>query len=125
MEGQHLSKQRWLELVEAQRTSGLTVDPFCQQHGLAVSTFYGWKRRLKDDGLLSVEAASGNRSEAKASPRKSVNPGEAPAFVEVTASATDDRQATPLELVLPGEVVVRVPRGFDPDTLRRVGEALS
>jgi transposase len=42
----------------------------------------------------------------------------------VTASAADEREDQPLELVLPKEVVVRLPRGFDPDTLRHVVEAL-
>jgi len=48
-----------------------------------------------------------------------------PAFVEVTASAEEQRGDQPLELVLPGEIVVRVPRSFDADTLRQVVEAFS
>lgn len=33
--------------VEAQAESGLSVEDFCFAYGLAVRTFYGWRRRLK------------------------------------------------------------------------------
>lgn len=119
MKRQHFSRQRWLELVEAQRRSELSVAEFCERHELAVSTFYGWKRRLKDEGRLEFEhgacGSTGSRADAV----------ETPAFVEVTAASQDTRDAEPLELVLRGEVVVRIPRRFDPDTLRQVVEALS
>lgn len=33
--------------VEAQAESGLSVQDFCFAYGVAVHTFYGWRRRLK------------------------------------------------------------------------------
>jgi hypothetical protein len=33
--------------VEAQATSGLSVQDFCFAYSVAVHTFYGWRRRLK------------------------------------------------------------------------------
>lgn len=101
-----LTAERWRVLVEGQRSSGLSVEVFCRRHRLAVSTFFAWRRRLEGEGR--------------------------PTFVEVTA-ATDGVASVmagvePIEVrlssgVSPG-VVVRVPIGFDPATLRRVVEVL-
>jgi transposase-like protein len=127
MEREHLSRQRWLELVEAQAASELKVDQFCQQHGLAVSTFFGWKRRLKQEGLLADReqpAASAKGAEAMSAERgASATTTDLSTFIELTTST--EQAASPLELVLPGDVVIRVHRHFDPQTLRQVVEALS
>jgi len=36
----------WQRLIEAQRTSGLGQQAFCDQRELSLSTFQNWKRRL-------------------------------------------------------------------------------
>ncbi len=36
----------WRRAFSAQRASGLTQFEFCREHGLALSTFYRWQRRL-------------------------------------------------------------------------------
>ncbi len=38
--------RKWRELVERQRSSGLSVAAFCARHGVAVSSLYAWGRRL-------------------------------------------------------------------------------
>lgn len=38
--------EKWRELVERQRTSGLSVAKFCARHGVAVPSLYAWRRRL-------------------------------------------------------------------------------
>jgi transposase-like protein len=143
MSRQRLSRQRWRELIEQQRVSGLGVLAFCQQHGLASSTFFVWKRQLKQEGVLSrdgkppcapsssskgtsVEPGAKARS-SKGAASTSSAPGMAPSstFVEVTPSPTDDTPDRPVEVVLGDAIVIRVPRGFDPATLRQVVEALS
>ena len=40
------TRQKWRELVERQRSSGLSVAVFCARHGLAVPSLYAWRRRL-------------------------------------------------------------------------------
>ena len=144
MNRQRLSRQRWRELIEQQRVSGLGVLAFCQQHGLASSTFFGWKRQLKQEGVLSsdekpVSAPSSSSkgtsvepgAKAQASPKGAASTSSAPGmasastFVEVTAQATDETPDQPVEVVLSDGIVIRVHRGLDPATLRQVVEALS
>jgi transposase-like protein len=36
----------WQEVLQRQRRSGLSIQQFCRQEGLAAPTFYVWKRRL-------------------------------------------------------------------------------
>lgn len=38
--------RKWRELVERQRSSGLSVAAFCARHGVAVPSLYAWRRRL-------------------------------------------------------------------------------
>jgi hypothetical protein len=91
-------------LFERQRVGGGSVQAFCRRHGVAVSTFFAWRRRLRQQLDQSVR------------------------FVEVTAdvSAHDGGGSarSVIELVLGGEVTVRVLAGFDAAVLRQVVEAL-
>lgn len=41
----HYTPEQIKEYLAAQPRSGLTVAAFCQQHRVALSAFYGWKRR--------------------------------------------------------------------------------
>lgn len=118
MSKQRLSRQRWRDLIEEQRTGGLSVQAFCKRHGLASSTFFNWSRRFKS------EAPSSAADQTRAAP---------PPFVELEAPSAshtgeaDDASATTstIELVLPSGLVVRVRRGFDPRLLQQVVEALA
>lgn len=40
--------EHWRKHVEAWQTSGMTRRCYCVEHGLAVSTFDRWHKRLKD-----------------------------------------------------------------------------
>lgn len=94
--------EQWRELIEQQAQSDLTVEAFCRRRGVAVSTFFARRRKLADRA--------------------------GPAFVEVTASTEPPALPvadSPLELILPGGMMIRVPVGFDAVTLRRLMEALS
>jgi hypothetical protein len=102
-----MTAERWRELIERQRVGGLSVEAFCRQHGVTVSTYYAWRQRLGAPGAAG-----------------------APRFVELTSAdeAAADSETVPIEVWLssgafPG-VMVRVPIGFDPATLRRVVEVL-
>ena len=101
MERQRLAAARWRELIDQQRDSSGTVEAFCHRHGLAVSTFFAWRRRLEME--------------------------DRPTFVELTAAgeAPCDRVSQAIEVVLPSGVVLRVSELFDEATLRRVVEVLS
>jgi hypothetical protein len=36
----------WQSLFIQQKNSGLSITDFCQQHKMATSTFYAWKKRI-------------------------------------------------------------------------------
>jgi hypothetical protein len=87
----------WRRWIGEWQTSGLSVRVFCDRHGLAIPTFYAWRRTLE---------------------RRAA---EAPAFVPVQVVADGvPAQAGGLEVVLHDGRAVRVMPGFDAATLRRL-----
>jgi len=107
MSKQSLTAERWRELIRQQEGSGLSVARFCGQQGVAVSSFFFWRRKLKGSA--------------------------APTFVELmpavelpvsTLRAGESESPSPIELQLRCGTIVRVREGFDVPTLRQVVEAL-
>ena len=93
---QHKERQ-WQRWIDQWQASGLSVRDFCARHRLPTPTFYTWRRRLQ-------------RRAAEQAP-----------FLPVQVVADTPRsQASPLEVVLAGGPVVRVPPGFDPASLRQL-----
>jgi transposase-like protein len=91
-------ERHWQRRIEQWRASGLSVQAFCAQHGLAQASFYNWRR------VLQRRAA------------------EKPAVfvpVQVVADAVP-AQASALEVVLTDGRTVRVAPGFDSATLRQL-----
>lgn len=66
-----MDKWRWI--FEQQRRSGLSVARFCDRHRVAESSFFAWKRRLRDQEAASPPSL----------------------FVPVTATAKLAGQSTP------------------------------
>lgn len=86
----------WRDLIERQRAGGLSAAAFCRDNGVAASSFFAWKRKLR------------------ATPAT-------PGFVEATvAGAPQPRSAGRIEVRLRGGRRVRVGRGFDRDLLAEV-----
>lgn len=90
--------QKWRELVERQRSSGLSVAAFCARHGIAVPSLYAWRRRL----------------------------AAAPVFVEAKVAGTSGPQSSGMiEVRLRGGRRLLVRReGFDRELLVEVVAAL-
>lgn len=90
-------EQQWRQRLARWRRSRLSVAAFCQREGLDPAHFYRWRNRL------------------------ATRDAQDPAWVavEVLAEANAPAAST-LEVVLAGGQRVRVPRGFDPTTLRQV-----
>ena len=99
-----LGEAQWRTLVSAFVESGTTRRAFCAQHGLSVSTFDWWRKRL---GAMPCAARPRARADAL--------------FVELTASSGAAAAAVPVshrsmpawdvELELGAGVVLRVRRG--------------
>src|SRR5262245_47991869 len=90
-------ERQWRRWIGEWRASGLSVRAFCDRRGLALPTFYAWRRTLE---------------------RRAA---EVPAFVpvQVVAEAVP-ALATALEVVLTDGRMVRVAPGFDAATLRQL-----
>jgi hypothetical protein len=129
----HAAKERhWRGLIEKQRRSGLTARQFCLNEGLDESSFYHWRRELRmrdlERSLAAEQATTSNEKslarhhdKSQAIERNSVHPSESPVFMPIRV--TEDRRAY-LEVVLECGTTLRVPAGFDRDTLANVLDVL-
>jgi len=98
------ARAQWQALVTAYEASGETLRGFCARHGLAVSTFRHWLRRLEQSAAVSP-----------APPPPSPRAGLVPVEVldePITGSG--------VILVAGGGVRIEVMPGFDAATLTRV-----
>lgn len=104
--------REWRERLQRWARSGVGGSTFAQQEGVTPSTLYRWSDRLG----VGPERQRGR-------PRKGSATKLLP--VIVTEARTEVVMSPPpLELALPGGVLVRVPRGFDAETLTRLVHAL-
>lgn len=46
-----LSESKFLELYRRQQESGFTVKDFCSNEGIAESTFYYWRKKLRKNSV--------------------------------------------------------------------------
>jgi len=104
-------EQLWRRLVREQAQSGRSVREFCDARDLAESAFYFWRRELKSRDVKE------GRIETRASAVSSAS--AAPLFAAVTVSGAEAPSSV-LEIVLASGLRVRVPAGFDPQTLREL-----
>ena len=42
----HMNKEQFLELLESQQSSGLSIQCYCQQHNIPFSSFSYWKKKF-------------------------------------------------------------------------------
>lgn len=127
-------ERSWRRIVRDQQASPFTVRAFCEQHGLAESAFFYWRRELKrrDAEPRSVRAPrkSSRQTAAKDSPRfVSVVVGEALEPSEPASPSTMPtspvRSGAVIDLVHPGGLVIRVPNGCDAAALRMILDVLN
>jgi transposase len=88
-------EQYWRDVIRRRERSKQTVRAFCEDHGLSEQSFYGWKRTIAERDERS----------------------NMPAFLPVHVASAP---AAMLEVMSGSGRVVRVPPGFDADTLRRL-----
>ncbi len=111
-------ERRWRRLLRGWRRSGLSVREFCEWHALSEPSFYSWRREL---GKRDREAAS-----RRATRRNGLATDTAQFLpVHVIEEAVQDPPASRwVEVQLPSGVRLRVPAGFDRQTLADVLAAL-
>ena len=90
-----MSKEKakvWGKLIEEWESSGLSQVEFCKGRGLKLSTFYGWKSRLKSRGPIPVRQSQLGRIKISSDqPRR---------FVEAVVSSAAGFLITPRTLTL-------------------------
>ena len=113
-----LGKERqWRRTFRQWRSSGLSVRAYCADYGLTEALFYSWRRVISERDQERAEART--KSVRSAGPQLKLGAdGAAPVFVPLRV--IDVATPAALEVVLPHDRVVRVPRGFDADTLRQL-----
>ena len=124
------SRQYKAEMVAKHQSSGLTQSQFCRENGLVLTTFNNWIHRLKKTDKAVCEANIGKFVDVKVAesamtqPRLSeeLNRTQAkPAFYSIPQPSPP----ADLQIQLPSNCVIIVPRGFDDETLRRVVKVVS
>ena len=107
----HAKADRWRAIIDAQRTSGLTVRAFCRERDLREHSFHAWRRKLR-------------KRDADALPAQVVRP---PVFAEVRLDEREAGERLPLAtptplltLELPGGITARFPLDVHGDTLTNV-----
>ena len=91
-------RAQWQQRLERFEQSGLSAAAFCLNEGLALPSFYAWRRRLR--------------------PAAAAEPAE-PAFVPVRLTG-----AAPVEVALPSGAVLRLSAGCDLAFVRSLVDAL-
>ena len=86
----------WQERLASRNASGLSIDEFCVDEGVSLSTFYRWVRRLKDGIPDTVREEGGRVTVADLAEAK---------FLPVSVTAS------PVEIELPNGGLVRLPVG--------------
>ena len=100
---QDLWRQRLLRFGR----SGLSAVAFCAKEGVSTPSFYAWRRRLSHPPAEPVV-------------RPALPPADAARLVPVHVLSG----AAPVEILLPGGIVLRLAPGCDPDFVRELVEAL-
>jgi transposase-like protein len=95
-----VKEQWWRQALERWQRGGLSVRAFCDDEGVGEHTFYWWRRELR-------------RRDGR--PRRPQKQTRNDHFVPVQIVADPV-----IDIVLPSQRVLRVPRGFDPEALRQI-----
>ena len=111
----------WRQTLQRFEGSGLSAAQFCRRHGLALSSFWAWKRtlRLRQQQTKAAPAATA------AAPPKPSQPTALPFFVPLRLQQDNQHDAgvsAPplLEVFLPNGLRLRLPQHFDSQALQRL-----
>jgi hypothetical protein len=107
------TQRRWAERVAKWEESKLGREEFAAKEGVVAEQLTWWRWKLRRMGVAPLEVVA-------------AAPG--PSFVRLEAAPAPSRRAAqsePLELILGSGQTVRIPVGFDPETLSRVMTLLS
>ena len=98
----------WRLVIESYQARGLTVKDFCKQEGLAMSSYYLWRKILANTyGPNPKTIKNGSNSQ----PGKSARSNKSPAFLEVAALSNSNLSR--LTISFPGDISISAAAGCD------------
>jgi hypothetical protein len=109
------SRAEWVKRVERWQDSGLTAKEFAAELAVSPNSLTFWKWKLGRERNTQHDAAKTMKPAAKTTE---------PKFLQLVPTHNEAVGGVPLEVVIRGDIVVRVPRDFDEHTLTRVVRAL-
>jgi hypothetical protein len=89
----------WQQRLASQKASGLSIEVYCLQEGVARSSFYRWQRQLKDGVPAALLEDEADRQRAESEELNEAT------FLPISL------KASPVEIELPNGGVVRLPLG--------------
>lgn len=125
-----LRGSQWLQLFHEQAQSGQTVERWCKEHQVACSTYYRWKKALREEFLAQMEAG---QRKPDLSETATVSQGEpqfaALAVPEAVREKTSTHHSalahsTPAIRIRVGEAEIEVPEGIKSKHLEMVLKAV-
>lgn len=111
-----MAREEWAKRVERWCESGLTAAEFAAELGINARTLTYWKWVLGREARGEKRAWPARKARRRKTKKAVTASQTAPAFVELSAVATDER----FELELGAGRRLRVPKGFDAEALRRL-----
>ena len=86
-----LSAEQWQQVIDQQKTSGMSQRAFCNTHCIGLSTFTHWKRKLQKSPVTTPKEIP-----------------EQQEWIELSSQSEATSQAWHIELELPGGVTLRM-----------------
>jgi hypothetical protein len=105
----------WRKILDQQQECGQSIHEFCRQRDLSEASFYFWRKEIRKRPATQASRKSGSRSAG--GQRK----GNGSAFIPLRLTGAS---VGALELVHPRGHVLRIPAGFDRESLQQVLELL-
>ena len=108
-------ERHWRSVILKQEASGLSIVGFCRQYKVPVSSFYKWKRKLRQRSHEDESIA-----EPKPTSQVIARDNTAARFVPVEFRSAPPVSRASSEVVLPDGCRVIVPSQCDPEWLREI-----
>lgn len=125
-----LRGSQWLQLFHEQAQSGQTVEQWCKEHHCACSTYYRWKKALREQLLSQIAAEQGSPSLPAAATITQSEPQFAALAIpetvqgKVSAHGSALVQNTPAIRIKLGDTEIEVPDGIESKHLEMVLKAV-
>ena len=81
--------QEWAERIKECRNSELTVKTWCLEHGIKLSTYYTWQKKVFNAVSRKIQPSIGNCAPVFAEITQDLNVAAAPANIAATVKADD------------------------------------